>query len=314
MTPSKAKALASLFRTAAKRATKYSSSSSLPAGDKALKQFASSLDTSPPPPSSTKRSPKPTKKPASDGILHSWLQPPASENSTGKLTKDLSSILRSGARGSSCHFEEMMNDGSSFGREFDIPWISCERKQKGVYKKTQVGRLYRLTKMCVDKLGIKATMEVFDKLGRDTGLKDYNALIEVCVEKARTSKDEDDALEHMYEAFRTFNIMRERGFKVEEGTYSPLLMYFIDTAMVEEFFFFCGLIKEGNPNSVARLGYYEMLLWTRVNNEEKIREICNSISAGDEEDDFELKENYLLALRESGREDLIRLLEGIDNI
>ncbi|KAL4273268.1 hypothetical protein GQ457_13G002560 [Hibiscus cannabinus] len=328
MTVSKAKTLASLFKTVAKKVTK-DSSSSLPARDKALKQFVSSLDTSPSP-SSTERSPKPTRKPASDGTLHSWLVQPgsASENLTGKLTTDIYSILHTGARESSHDPEEMMNDEGSLGRELDIPWmsnfsnnnislkrkeLSRERKQKWVYKKTQVGRFNRLIKMCGDKLGTKATMEVFDKLGRETGLKEYNALIAVCLEKARTSNDEDDALEHMSEAFRTFKKMRERGFQVEEGTYGPFLMYFIDMGMVEEFFFFCGPIKEGNPSSVARLGYYEMLLWIGVNNEEKIQEICNSISAGDEEADFELKENYLLALSESGRkEDLMQLLEVID--
>ncbi|KAK8706080.1 hypothetical protein V6N13_049658 [Hibiscus sabdariffa] len=328
MTVSKAKTLVSLFKTVAKKATE-DSSSSLPNRDKALKQFVSSLDTSPSP-SSTERSSKPTEKPASDGTLHSWLVQPgsASENLTGKLTKDISSILQTGARESSCDPKEMMNDEGSLGRELDIPWISSfsnnnislkrkelsrERKQKWVYKKTQVGRFNRLIMMCGDKLGTKATMEVFDKLGRDTGLKEYNALIAVCLEKARTSNDEDDALEHMSEAFRTFKKMRERGFQVEEGTYGPFLMYFIDMGMVEEFFFFCGPIIEGNPSSVARLGYYEMLLWIGVNNEEKIREICKSISAGDEEADFEVKENYLLALCESGRkEDLMQLLEVFD--
>ncbi|MBA0580270.1 hypothetical protein Gorai_022497, partial [Gossypium raimondii] len=221
----------------------------------------------------------------------------------------------------------MMDNGSSLGRVLNIPWLSNvsnnnislrrkelsrERKQKWVFKKTQSGRFNRLIKMCGDKLGTKATIEVFDKLGRDTGLKEYNALIAICLEKARTSNDEDDALEHMSEAFKTLKKMRERGFQVEEGTYGPFLMYFIDMGMVEEFFFFCGPIKEGNPSSVTRLGYYEMLLWIGVNNEEKIQELCNCIVAADEEDDFKLKENYLLALCESGRKDIMQLLEVID--
>ncbi|MBA0676135.1 hypothetical protein Goari_017641 [Gossypium aridum] len=237
-------------------------------------------------------------------------------------------ILRAaGHPESSKDIEEMMDNGSSLGRVLNIPWLSNvsnnnislrrkelsrERKQKWVFKKTQSGRFNRLIKMCGDKLGTKATIEVFDKLGRDTGLKEYNALIAVCLEKARTSNDEDDALEHMSEAFKTLKKMRERGFQVEEGTYGPFLMYFIDMGMVEEFFFFCGPIKEGNPSSVTRLGYYEMLLWIGVNNEEKIQELCNCIVAADEEDDFKLKENYLLALCESGRKDIMQLLEVID--
>ncbi|KAE8703191.1 hypothetical protein F3Y22_tig00110472pilonHSYRG00005 [Hibiscus syriacus] len=135
------------------------------------------------------------------------------------------------------------------------------------YKKAHVGRFNRLIKLCGDKLGTQATMEIFDNLGRESGLKEYNALIAVCLEKARTSNDEDDALEHMSEAFRTFKKIREQGFEVEEGTY-------------------------GNPSSVARLGYYEMLLWIRVNNEEKIQELC--LAADDKEVDFALKDYDLV--------------------
>ncbi|PPR96280.1 hypothetical protein GOBAR_AA24387 [Gossypium barbadense] len=366
MTASKAKTLSSLFKTAVKKATKESSS--LPSGDKPLKQFVLSLDTSSAPSSSPStssgsfriRSPQPTKNPANDGSLQSWLLQPAStsENSIGGFTDELHSILCTGPAESSKDIEKMMDNGSSLGRVLNIPWLSNasnynisfrrkelsrERKQKWVFKKTQSGRFNRLIKMCGDKLGTKATIEFFDKMGRDTGLKEYNALIAVCLEKARTSNDEDDALEHidtglkeynaliavclekartsndeddalehMSEAFKTFKKMRERGFQVEEGTYGPFLMYFIDMGMVEEFFFFCGPIKEGNPSSVTRLGYYEMLLWIGVNNEEKIQELCNCIVAADEEDDFKLKENYLLALCESGRKDIMQLLEVID--
>ncbi|XP_022716955.1 pentatricopeptide repeat-containing protein At4g04790, mitochondrial-like isoform X1 [Durio zibethinus] len=220
----------------------------------------------------------------------------------------------------------MTNNRSSLGRVLYIPWlsnlsndnispkqkeVSHERKQKWVFKKTQVNRFNQLIKMCGNKLGTKVTMEVFYKLGRETGLKEYNALIAVCL--ARTSDDEDVALEHISEAFRTFKKMRERGFQVEEETYGPFLRYFIDMGMVEEFHFFCGPIKEGNPSSLSRLGYHEMLLWIRVNNEEKILGLCNYIAADNGEDDFELKENYLSALCVTGRKkDLMQLLEVID--
>ncbi|XP_039025749.1 pentatricopeptide repeat-containing protein At4g04790, mitochondrial-like [Hibiscus syriacus] len=271
MASSKAKTLASLFKNAAEKAVK-DPSSSLRTREKALKQLVSWLGT-PPSHSSIKRSPKPTKKPASDGIFQSRLLQAASASADAP----------EGSRDS----EEMMNGGSSLGSNFsnnDISLkqkeISGERRQKWVYKETQGGPLDRLIKMCGDKLGTKVIMEVFDKLGRDMDLKECNALLEVCLEKARTSNDEDDAFKHMSEAFRIFKKMWERGFEVDEGTYGPFLMYFIDMGMVEMFFFFCGHIKEGNPSCVARLGYYEMLLWIRVNNEEKIQEICNCIVAG----------------------------------
>ncbi|XP_021287856.1 pentatricopeptide repeat-containing protein At4g21880, mitochondrial-like isoform X3 [Herrania umbratica] len=288
MTVSKAKTLSALFR-AVKKAAKNSStssscSSSLDAGDKSLKEFVSSLDTSSSssPASFSKRSPIPIKKPT-DGSLFNLLRDPASlsEDSMDELTQEKE--------------------------------VSRERKQKWVFKTSQVIRFNRLIKMCGDKLGAKATMEVFDKLGRETGLKEYNALIALCLENARTSDDEDVALEHISEAFRTFKKMRERGFQVEEETYGPFLIYFIDRGMVEEFFFFCGPIKDGNPSLLPRLGYYEMLLWIGVNNEKKIQELCHYIAPTDGIDDFEFKENYLLALCQSGRkEDLTQLLEIID--
>ncbi|XVE80295.1 hypothetical protein DITRI_Ditri14bG0128400 [Diplodiscus trichospermus] len=326
MAASRAKTLSSLFKTAKK-------SSSSPAGDKTLKQLVSSFDTSSSSPSSTsskKRSPKAAKKPTPDGSLSSRLLDPAStsEDSMEKLTEEISSILFAGASDSSHDSEEVTNSRSSLGRELAIPWlsnlsknyislrrkiVSRERKEKWVFKKTQVNRFNRLIKMCGDKLGTKATMELFDKFGRETGVKEYNALIAVCLEKARTSGDEEVALEHIAEAFTTFKKMREWGFQVEEGTYGPFLLYFIEMGMVEEFFFFCRVIKEGNRSSHSRLGYYEMLLWIGVNNEEKIRELFNHIAADDGDDDFKLKENYLLALCESGRkEDLMQLLEIID--
>ncbi|XP_022733606.1 pentatricopeptide repeat-containing protein At4g04790, mitochondrial-like isoform X2 [Durio zibethinus] len=330
MTGSKGKTLSSLFKTAVKKATKRSS---LTAGDKALIQFVSSLDTSSPSPSFTsltKIAPEPTKKPAPDGSLSSQLLEPAStsENSMEKWTEEISTILCVGALDSSQDSEEMTNDRSSLGGVLDLPWlsnlsnnnisvgqkeVSHERKQKWAFKKSQANYFNKLIKTCGDKLGTKATMEVFDKLGRETGVTEYNALIAVCLEKARTSDDEKVAFEHISEAFRTFKKMREQGFQLEEGTYGPLLMYFIDMGMVEEFFCFCEPIKDGNLSSHSRLGYYEMLLWVGVNNEEKIQELCNYIVSGDWEDDFKLKENYLLALCESGRkEDLMQLLEIID--
>ncbi|XVF77629.1 hypothetical protein PTKIN_Ptkin14bG0061600 [Pterospermum kingtungense] len=321
MSASKAKTLYSLFKPAVKKATKKPSSSSsssfLADADKTLKQFVSSLDTSPSSPSSTssrKRSPKPTKKPAPDGSLRSLLVDPASASA--------------GALDSLQNSEEMTYNLSSLGKDLSmaslpnssnnntllrLKEVSRERKQKLISKKTEGNRFNKLIKMCGDNLGTKSTMEVFDKLGRETGLKEYNALIAVCLEKARTSNNEDDALEHISEAFTALRKMKERGFQVEEGTYGPLLLYFIDMGMVNEFFFVCEHIKEENMSSQSRLGYYEMLLWIGVNNEEKIQELCDYIAAADGEDDFKLKENYLLALFESDRKnDLMQLLEIID--
>ncbi|GKV41174.1 hypothetical protein SLEP1_g48742 [Rubroshorea leprosula] len=61
--------------------------------------------------------------------------------------------------------------------------------------------------------------------------------------------------------------------------------------MVEEFHFFCGPIKDGNCNSIPRLGYYEMLLWISVNNEEMIGKLCDYSAVDDNEDNLQLKDH-----------------------
>ncbi|XP_061341805.1 pentatricopeptide repeat-containing protein At4g21880, mitochondrial-like [Gastrolobium bilobum] len=162
-------------------------------------------------------------------------------------------------------------------------------------------------------LGTEATLELFGKVGREPGMKGYNALVEICIAKARGTDDEDIVIEEMGKVFHLFKSMREQGLQPEEQTYRPLLLYIIDMRMVEEFQFFCHVIKDGNPNSTTRLGYYEMLLWLRVNNEEKIQDLCNYIAENDGEDTSDLRESYLLALCESERkEEILELLEIVD--
>lgn len=162
--------------------------------------------------------------------------------------------------------------------------VSRQRKQKWVYKSSQGGRINRLIEMCGQKLGTESTVELFGRLGRETGMKEYNALIRICIEKAKASNDEDEAVEQVYKAFRLLESVREQGFQLEEETYGPFFMYIIEMGLVEEFHFFCEVIRKDNPHSFSRLGYYEMLLWIGVNNEEKIRELCNYIAVDDGED------------------------------
>lgn len=189
-------------------------------------------------------------------------------------------------------------------RILEIPWVpdvpsgdisvkrkevSRERKQKWVFKYSNEDRSDRLLGMCAKRLGSKATVEVFGHLGRETGLKEYNKLIQLCVKKARGADDEDIAIEEMGKVFQLFKSMTEQGLKLEEQTYRPLLLYVIDMHMVEEFQFFCHVIKEENPSSVTRLGYYELMLWLRVNNEEKIQGIYNYIAENDGQDPSNLR-------------------------
>ena len=191
---------------------------------------------------------------------------------------------------------QLTNDKKSRDEVLDIPWLqnlshnkisrrrkelTRTRKQKWVFKNTQGGRLDWLVNLCGERLGTETTLQVFGKLGRETGVKEYNALLGISMKKARTSDDEEAALEQIYMAFQHFKEMKEQGFQIEEETYGPFLMYLIDMGMIEEFHFFCGVITDENSRSLSRLGYYEMLLWVNVNNEEKIQELCNGIAADD---------------------------------
>ncbi|XP_020534563.1 pentatricopeptide repeat-containing protein At4g21880, mitochondrial isoform X2 [Jatropha curcas] len=167
--------------------------------------------------------------------------------------------------------------------------------------------------MCGEKIGTDATVDVFGKLGRETGVKEYNALIKICIETARQSDDEDVVLQQISVAFRLLKLMKEQGFQMEEGSYGPCLMYFIDMGLVKEFNFFSELIKDGEPSPHSKFGYYEMLLYIKVNNNEKIEELCNHISNKSLNETINLQENYMSALCEMDRKDeLLQLLKIVD--
>ncbi|WVZ03396.1 hypothetical protein V8G54_024202 [Vigna mungo] len=156
-----------------------------------------------------------------------------------------------------------------------------ERKHKWIFKYSSNDRFNRLIKLCAHRLGATKTVNVFSHLGRKTGVKEYNALIKVCIEKARATDDEYIAVNEISKAFHLFKSMRDCGCPLEEQTYGPLLWYLIDMGLVQEFQLFSDVIKAENPRSASRLGYYEMLLWLRVDNEEMIRDICEFIIVDD---------------------------------
>ncbi|KAF5807413.1 putative tetratricopeptide-like helical domain superfamily, pentacotripeptide-repeat region of PRORP [Helianthus annuus] len=189
--------------------------------------------------------------------------------------------------------------------------VSRDRKQLWVFKSTQSNRFGRLVKMCAEKLGANATLEVFRKLDRETGVKEFNFMIEHCIEKARNAVDEDAALEEFHRAYVLFEIMRERGFTIGEETYGPFLLFVIDMGMVEEFHFYCDHIKKDNPKSLQRLAYYEMLLWIKVGDEDKIQKLIGDTL---DTDDSNFNENYLLALCEADRQEEVSILLDSINI
>ncbi|KAK4576310.1 hypothetical protein RGQ29_027035 [Quercus rubra] len=330
---------------AAATATATSSSSfSTPAQDATLKHFVSSVDTSSSPTASISnfikrrcvkvKSPKSSSSRSTETSFSSSLpilnlEPLSdSEDSTKQLSREISSILSGGESLSSPNLQGADDGEDIVEKVLNIPWfsnlshnhislhrkeVSRERKQKWVYKSSQGNRFNRLVSMCGQKLGTETTIQVFGKLGRETGVKEYNALIGLCVQRVRRSDDEDAALEQIHMAFRLFESMREQGFQIEEDTYGQFLLYLIEMGMEQEFHFFCGVIGKDNPRSLPRLGYYEMLLWIGVNNEEKIQELCKYIAVDNGGDNSALRENYLLALCESDRKkELLQLLEIVD--
>lgn len=191
--------------------------------------------------------------------------------------------------------------------------VSQDRKQKWVFKSTLNCRYKRLVKMCATKLGSDCAVELFGRLGRENGLKEFNALIKICIEKARETTDEEVSLQQIFKAYQILKLVRESGFQIEEETYGQFLMYLIDFGMSEEFFFFHELIREDNPESLPRLTYYEMLLRVRVENEETIRELCVSAATEDDDEKCYRREGLLQVLCESDRkEEFLMLLENLD--
>ncbi|XP_057748974.1 pentatricopeptide repeat-containing protein At4g04790, mitochondrial-like isoform X2 [Arachis stenosperma] len=190
-----------------------------------------------------------------------------------------------------------LSAGDLLFRRKDV--VAHERKSKWILKLKLEDRSDRLVKMCVKKLGTGVTFDVFRQLGRETDVKEFNALIKMSIQKARTTNNEYVAIEELSKAFRLLENMKECGYKLEEETYQPLLRYVIDMGMVKEFQLFSDVVRAENPCSVSRLAYYEMLLWIRVEDEEMIRDICEYITVEDGQDTSAMRENYLLALCES---------------
>ncbi|XP_004244155.1 pentatricopeptide repeat-containing protein At4g04790, mitochondrial isoform X2 [Solanum lycopersicum] len=320
MPGSKSKTLTSLFRAATKLSKQWKPvSPSTSANGVALKQYGS-----------------PSSKPSNDSSKS--LSEIAAESfnfksaadygeSSKLLSSEISSIL-CGDLDSYLSDPEESSNASCLENVLDVPWLSnvekCsislrrkeiarERKEKWTFKSSQVGRFHQLVEQCACKLGTDTTIKVFGKLGRETGLKEYNALIRLCIEKARESNDEEVSLKQLSKAYQLLKSMKEQGFQLKEESYGSILMYFIDFGMVQDFDFYCELITDGNADSLVRLTYYEMLLWAKVENEDKIEELLYHLSLYDGADKSAFQENYLLALCESDRvEDFVRVLRTID--
>ncbi|KAJ6770551.1 hypothetical protein OIU79_021241 [Salix purpurea] len=330
--------ISNLLRTAIKTTT----TSTTTASDTTFKCLVTHFESITPPkpktspkskrqPESKPQSPPPPAVNSSTGALgvedfYSEIIPTAKD--MGKTAKVMEKIINDVLKINSLDLEEA-GDEKVVEKVYKTPWlsnwkknnigiqrkeISYERKQKWIFKNSQVYRFDRLVDTCAFKLGIDATMDIFGMLGRETGLKECNALMKMCNEQCWETNDENVAMEQISQVLELFMLMKDQGFPIEEESYGPFLMLLIDKGMVEEFYFFYGIIKDTNPSEIARLGYYDMRLYIRVNDEEKIKELCNCICTDDGGDEnINLRENYLLALCESDQKNyLLQLLENVD--
>ncbi|KAJ6332820.1 hypothetical protein OIU77_008802 [Salix suchowensis] len=281
--------LSNLLRTAIKTTT----TSTTTASDTTFKCLVTHFEsiTPPKPKTSSKSKRQPETKPQSP-------PPPAVNSSPGALgVEDFYSEIIPTAK-------DMANDSKNV-----LKINSLDLEESG-----QVYRFDRLVDTCAFKLGIDATMDIFGMLGRETGLKECNALMKMCIEQCWETNDENVAMEQISQVLELFILMKDQGFPIEEESYGPFLTLLIDKGMVEEFYFFYGIIKDTNPSEIARLGYYDMRLYIRVNDEEKVKELCNCICTNDGGDEnINLRENYLLALCECDQKNyLFQLLETVD--
>ncbi|CAH2071642.1 unnamed protein product [Thlaspi arvense] len=191
--------------------------------------------------------------------------------------------------------------------------MSRERKERRVYKKDALSRHFKKRfRDYAQTLGTETTFGSFDRVSREMSVTEYNAMVGVYLERAERSNDLEYALGNIEKAFEVLKSMRDRGFAIEESVYGPLLDYFIDMDMVDEFHSVKDVVTEASPCMVERLGYYEMLLWIQLGDGEKIDELCGTFDV-DGDGLTLLQENYLLALCKKDQKDhLQRFFEVVD--
>lgn len=326
----KVKNLSSIFRSVVKVTSSSSSATSAVVQD-AVVTSSKKKSRSPPPPSSGVKSS--LRKQLRQQNHHAAAAAAGGGGDSSSVdeghwpkqaSNDISSLL--------CEFDpsdsEVANDDKALEDDSDSSWFSelfkssmplrrkelaRDRKNKWIFKSTQKLRFDKLVDMCLDIVGSGLTFDVLYKLGRGTGLKEYNAFLKGCIETARNSKDKKVQIEQVLEAYRLLQLMKERGFPIEEDAFGPFFMFLIDMHMDDQFLILLEVVKDEDPSLHPRLGYYEMHFWIEMNNEEKIHELCQQIVTGESEMESLLHENYMLALCERDRKkELLELLNVID--
>ncbi|KAG0499445.1 hypothetical protein HPP92_004136 [Vanilla planifolia] len=236
--------------------------------------------------------------------------------SCAEVTQEISSILPSfdeaASLASQSNYDELFTNQPQNCMNQRKKEMSRFRKQKAILKNSQPRQFQKLMKICLDKLDAESTVGIFYRFGREISMKEYLTLIKLLIEKARNSSVQD-SLVYVQKLYKLFVSMRERGFQISEDSYGPFLLYLTDINMKTEFINFCEFMKDYDHESYTRLGYYEMLFWIKVGDENKIKELCSLVATDGGNESNGLAESYLLALCQSDMKDeLILSLEAFD--
>ncbi|KAM7261799.1 hypothetical protein ACFE04_020876 [Oxalis oulophora] len=112
-----------------------------------------------------------------------------------------------------------INDEKALEKILDNPWypstssdqmsimwktMTRDKKQKWIHKNTQGYLFDRLVNRCVQSFGTDMAIETFGRLGRETGEKEYNAIIKRCIEQAKLCDSDDESLDKFMKAYKIF--------------------------------------------------------------------------------------------------------------
>lgn len=240
---------------------------------------------------------------------------------TAKLQKTLSSLLLSHQPPTSdSDYEETYSapPRKQYGNiSFHRREILRDRKKRRVIRVMQDRRFGELMKVYGKRLGPETTLDLLGKLGRENGVKEYTAMIELCVKKAEENPNEEEASKQICMAFGLLDKIRERGLFPERFSYKPLIAYVANKGMVEEFQFLVEQTREDNAElSEEELSYYKMVLWIKEGNRDEVLALCNLVLCHSNKRRSNLgtlAAGFLLALSENDwTEEILRLLEKVE--
>ncbi|EOA34373.1 hypothetical protein CARUB_v10021897mg [Capsella rubella] len=178
---------------------------------------------------------------------------------------------------------------------------------------------------CALEIGAETSgraLHTLNSLGFPEVFEECKKAILLNIENAKRSEDEEYAVEQIAKAFELVAAMTREGFLVEEGVYGPLLNLLIDMKMEEEFYRIFDMIRDGqwidhSSPEFTRFGYYELVLWIQLKDEEKIEGVCSMIIKSFKEHCSGkrclLTESYMFALCEKDQhKEVLRILETLD--